>query len=164
MDCSTKVKESEFGNSFTTSYFGKALMRYTLITQQGEVSGLVRILHQRLWYHMTIVMYIYIPLCASYLYIVCIVIVNLLIPPLHWFNTTPNCTLYVLSLHVPFSSNLDTDIWVSQKQLQLPRHPLEVVCPESGSGFSERLTASIQIRSAAARWLQPIFLLHGAFT
>src|SRR5579859_6615013 len=45
------------GNSFTTTYFGIALM-YTLITQRGEVSGLVRILHQRLGYHMTKVTYI----------------------------------------------------------------------------------------------------------
>jgi len=54
------------GNSFATSYFGKALM-YTLITQRGEVSGFVRILHQVLGCHMTNVMYIYSTMCTSYL-------------------------------------------------------------------------------------------------
>ena len=49
----TKVKEYDFANSFTIPYLGKALMWYTLITQRGEVSGFVRILHQRLGCHMT---------------------------------------------------------------------------------------------------------------
>ena len=46
-------KAQGIANSFTTSYSGKALMWYTLITQRGEVSGFVRILHQVLGYHMT---------------------------------------------------------------------------------------------------------------
>ena len=92
-------------NSFTTSYFGKALM-YTLITQRGEVSGLVRILHQRLGYHMTKVTYIfhcgYILPVYTYTYRHTI---NQLIPPLYWFSIA-----HITSspLHVLLSSNLDT--------------------------------------------------------
>src|SRR5579859_7021992 len=82
-------------NSFTTSYFGIALM-YTLITQRGEVSGLVRILHQRLGYHMTKVIYIfhcgYILPVYTYTYGHTI---NQLIPPLYWFIQSTDYSLII---------------------------------------------------------------------
>jgi hypothetical protein len=50
-------------------------MWHTLITQRGEVSGLVRILHQRLGYHMTEVLYIY-STCVHLTLVWTIVIIN----------------------------------------------------------------------------------------
>ena len=48
-------------------------MWYTLITQRGEVSGSVGILHQRLGYHMTKVPHIY--STAVQLTLVCIIVI-----------------------------------------------------------------------------------------
>src|SRR6266480_6982661 len=80
----------------------------TLITQRGELSGLVRILHQRLRYHMTKVTYISITLWIHLSYIYTYTYrhtINQLIPPLYWFSSAHNTLLP--SLHVLLSSNLD---------------------------------------------------------
>ena len=129
MDYSTsqRSRNRNFANSFTISYLGKALMWNTLITQRGEVSGFVRILHQVLGYHM-INAPIYILLCV-HLTLACLSSSSSiqLIPPLHWFNTTTDCYTS-LSLHVLFSSNLDSVdqlfrcIGSAVQQLQLCRN------------------------------------------
>src|SRR6266536_588135 len=73
------------------------------------VSGLVRILHQRLGYHMTKVTYIfycgYILPTDIYLYIYGYTI-NQLIPPLYWFSIAHKSS----PLHVLLSSNLDRQL------------------------------------------------------
>ena len=44
-------------------------------------------------YHMTGVTHIYSTIDILPLYIIIIVVINQLIPPLHWFNITTNCSL-----------------------------------------------------------------------
>src|SRR6266496_2820563 len=115
------------------------------------MSGLVRILHQRLGYHMTKVTYIfycgYILPTYIYLYIYGYTI-NQLIPPLYWFSITHKSS----PLHVLLSSNLDSSERISiplslhvctpAARLQTSMPPCHYTCsapPSLHSSISPRL-------------------------
>ena len=91
------------------------ISRWLIKTGRLRLSGLVRILHQRLGYHMTKVIYICSTVDTSYLYTYTYRhTINQLIPPLYWFSIAHNT---LSPLHVLLSSNLDNSNW--QLNLQM---------------------------------------------